>query len=405
LRALCNSAGELERLEEELSDYFGTPHVFLLSSGKAALTILLRSLATMRPERRQVVVPAYTCYSVPSAVLKAGLDIVPCDLEPGTTGFDLGQLREKISDRTLCVISTHLFGIPEDMDTVRSLARGKGCFVVEDTAQAMGGLYRGELLGTLGDAGIFSLDRGKNITCGGGGIIATRDNVIAAAVREEYVRLPRPSFGEDMAGLAVMACLSVFLRPFLYWFPAGLPFLRLGETVFHRDFPVKRLSPAKAGTLRGWQARLERHNATRAANAAFAAKAAGSGGDGLTVLEAGNRTALLRLPVLAADEATRDAVVSSPRNRRLGFSVMYPLPVHQIAEIRDRFAGREYPAARDTAARLFTVPVHPLLSKNDRDRLAHALERLGKRAAGATSGGDGAGRRCSTAETIGGGYA
>lgn len=255
-RALFGRGGDLVRLERELSDYFGVPHVFLLSSGKAALTVILRSLAALRPGRRQVVVPAYTCYSVPSAVVKAGLEIVPCDLEPGTTDFDHEQLREKITDQTLCVIPTHLFGSPANMEEVRSIARKKNCYVVEDAAQAMGSASRGQLLGTLGDTGIFSLDRGKNMTCGGGGIIVTRDAAIAEAVREEQARLPLPSRAEDVKALAVMACMSLFVRPFLYWFPAGLPFLKLGETVFYRDFSVKRLSPAKAGVLRGWQTRL-----------------------------------------------------------------------------------------------------------------------------------------------------
>jgi perosamine synthetase len=81
-------------LEEEISRDFGVRHVFLLESGKAALALTLRALraAQSAPARHQVVVPAYTCFSVPAAVLAAGLSPVVCDIDPATFDFDHAQL-------------------------------------------------------------------------------------------------------------------------------------------------------------------------------------------------------------------------------------------------------------------------------------------------------------------------
>jgi dTDP-4-amino-4,6-dideoxygalactose transaminase len=71
----------LKKLEEELKDYFNVRHVFLVSSGKAALTIILRALKSLAPEKNEVLIPAYTCYSVPSSIVKADLKTSLCDIE------------------------------------------------------------------------------------------------------------------------------------------------------------------------------------------------------------------------------------------------------------------------------------------------------------------------------------
>ncbi len=70
----------LRQIEGELREYFGVKHVFLLSSGKAALYLILRALHSLSPERNKVLIPAYTCFSVPSAIVKAGLGISLCDI-------------------------------------------------------------------------------------------------------------------------------------------------------------------------------------------------------------------------------------------------------------------------------------------------------------------------------------
>lgn len=108
-----------------------------------------------------MIVPAYTCFSVPSAIVRAGLDVVLCDVEPETLDFNFTELEGLINEDVLCVAPTHLFGRPADVDRVKRLCEGKGIVVVEDAAQAMGGQSGGRLLGTLGDVGFFSLGRGR----------------------------------------------------------------------------------------------------------------------------------------------------------------------------------------------------------------------------------------------------
>jgi hypothetical protein len=118
-----------DRLIRELKEQFSAHGVFLVTSGKAALTILLKALAA-RSTRRRVVIPAYTCFSVPSAIVKAGLDVVLCDVEPDTLDFRFEELEAMLDEHVLCVLPTHLFGLAADVSRVKRLCREKGIAVV-----------------------------------------------------------------------------------------------------------------------------------------------------------------------------------------------------------------------------------------------------------------------------------
>src|SRR6266550_4678318 len=178
LAAIVTPQRRLRELEEEIRRHFGVGHVFLVSSGTAALALTLLALKSLS-DKSDVVMPAYTCFSVPAAILKAGLRPALCDVNPSTFDFDHALLEQALTPTTLCVIAHHLFGVPSEIERIRARCAAKGIYVIEDAAQAMGVDVNGRRLGTLGDVGIFSLGRGKNITCGSGGIIVTSSPAIA----------------------------------------------------------------------------------------------------------------------------------------------------------------------------------------------------------------------------------
>src|SRR5262249_7640846 len=153
-----------------------------------------------------------------------GLGIRLCDVDPETFDFDHDLLARSVDRHTLCVVPTHLFGIPADIDRTMRLCTDRGAFVVEDVAQAMGGRQDGKLLGTIGHAGFFSVGRGKNITCGSGGIALTRSAEIARAMDGVYKALQRPTAHETLGEFLRVLAMSICLRPALYWLPAGMPF-------------------------------------------------------------------------------------------------------------------------------------------------------------------------------------
>lgn len=351
----------VERFEAEIKKYFGARYVFAVSSGKTALTLILFALKRLSP-KREVLIPAYTCFSVPSAIVKAGLKVKLCDIDPKTLDFDYTLFEKAVSDDTLCVVPNHLFGIPSDLDRIRSLCRSRGLYIVEDAAQAMGGEYKGRKLGTIGDVGFFSLGRGKNVTCGSGGVILTNSEEIASMLEKEVSRLGRPGLFESMKEFISLLFMKIFIRPTLFWFPDGLPFLKLGETIFHRDFPLKRLSGMQGGWMRKWEERLARAQRTRTKNGAYFIQSLHAETPGRIDLP------YLRLPIIVESVEKRNRIYFMSRKKGLGLSAMYPTAVNEIEEIKAEFKGETYPSAKEISEKLLTVPVHPLLS--DRDIIA-----------------------------------
>jgi len=363
---IAGKAAEV-KLERELREYFRVENVFLVSSGKAALLLILSSLKRLSGKKK-VIIPAYTCFSVPSAVRLAGLDIVLCDVKPETLDFDYSRLDALLDEETLCVIPTHLFGIPSDIEKIRTLCIDRGIWVVEDAAQAMGGKDGEKLLGLIGDVGFFSLGRGKNITCGSGGIIVTDSDIIANAIEKEYALLQDYRLAEVIKEFVKSVILSIFIHPSLYWLPAGLPFLKLGETVFYKDFPVKKLSGMHAGLMWNFQKRLESSNDIRKINSAwFKNKLRSPQVHGASL-------PFLRLPLAVRNREIRDRIAALSQEKGLGISRMYPTPVNEIAEIRDHFVGMVFPVAHKIAECLLTLPTHHLLSKKDKEKICRYLD-------------------------------
>lgn len=368
IRGLWAGETRLRRLRAEVGRYFGAREVFPVSSGKTALVLILRALRRLAPGRNKVVIPAYTCFSVPAAIRKAGLTVAVCDLAHGTLDFDYSRLRGMVDADTLCVVATHLFGFPADVERARAVCRSGNAYLVEDAAQAMGGKRDGKMLGALGDAGFFSLGRGKNLSCGDGGIVVTTSEAIGSALAAEYGNMEAPSFAGQVMTLLKVILTDLLQHPAAYWFPSGLKFLRLGETVFQPDFPVKRMGGVEAGILSGFVFRLEELNRTRSENVRNYLGLTGQVDSGNPPIPSP------RYPLLAVDEEARNRIYESSRREGLGIGRMYPHPVHEIAEIRTCCAGGDsFPEAEKVARTLFTLPTHRFVTGADRGRIGRLL--------------------------------
>lgn len=366
LGGIFSGEKSIRRFEEETKKYFGVRYAFTVSSGKAALALILRALKTLS-SKREVLIPAYTCFSVPSAVVKAGLRVRLCDIDPSTLDFDYKMLEKQVNEDTLCVVPNHLFGIPSDLDRIQALCRFQEIYVIEDAAQAMGGVYKGRKLGTIGDVGFFSFGRGKNLTCGSGGVILTNSQKIAAAIEKEFSELEKPGFFENVKELISLVLMKVFIRPALFWFPNGLPFLKLGETFFYKDFPMKRFSGMKSGLLRRWKERLERSQQDRAENGSYFVKSLRAH------IPGGKDLPYLRLPIVIESVEKRNRIYLLSREKGLGLSAMYPTAINEIEEIRGDFEGESFPASKEIAERLLTVPVHAFVSDRERGAIIELI--------------------------------
>ncbi len=365
---------EIHRFESELKGHYNVKHCFLVSSGKAALTIILKALHELYPERNEVLIPAFTCYSVPSAIIKAGLKIKLCDINPKTLDFNFDQLKKILSpsnsnystNSILAVIPTHLFGLPADVDRVRGINKDDKVSIVEDAAQAMGGTLKKKKLGTLGDAGFFSLGRGKAFSIVEGGIILTNNDSMADNIDRQMKNIPTYNMLEIIKLVIYSIALTIFIHPELFWLPKALPFLKLGETIFDPDFPLKKMSPFQAGLAKKWQIRL-RNIKSQNQQKANAFTAIFQKNEILTssmICPNKNHT-LLKLPLKIFDTQILDRILSKSGKQGLGIMRTYPESINNIKELKNLFKNKDYPKATMISKHLLTLPVHHFLSLSD----------------------------------------
>jgi len=360
-------ARELRRFTDELQTYFNCRYCFLVSSGKAALTLILLALKQSRPERDRVLIPAFTCYSVPSAVVRAGLKVTLCDIDPATLDFAEEQLREKLADpRLLCVVPVHLFGQPANVAHLRGMISDPEVVVVEDAAQAMGGEVAGVKLGTLGDVGFFSLGRGKSLSTVEGGVIVTSRDDIGKELANQYARMEGYGVIQQVKLLVYATALWLLTRPSLFWLPKAIPFLRLGETIFDPSFPMRKLTGLQAGLARRWQRKLAAYQQGR--RALVAQWRAMLPSSGLAITSVGSPP-LLRFPVMLDTAQQAQTLVENGNRQGLGIAPTYPAAIHRVPQLADQFSEQEFPAAANAARCLVTLPVHGYVRHRDRMRI------------------------------------
>jgi dTDP-4-amino-4,6-dideoxygalactose transaminase len=164
--------GEVDRFEAGMREKLGCRHFLTVTSGTAALINGLVGLGIGPGD--EVILPAYTFMATPEAVLNVGAMPVVAEVDESLL-LDVADVARKITPRTKVIIPVHMQGLPCDMEPLLALARSRGLVVLEDACQAVGGSYRGRRLGTWGDAGAFSFNHFKIITCGEGGGLATSD--------------------------------------------------------------------------------------------------------------------------------------------------------------------------------------------------------------------------------------
>lgn len=161
-----------EAFEARLRDLVGTRYALGVSSGTAALQCGLMALRV--EEGDEVVVPAVTFIATVSAVVWARAVPVFAEVDE-SLNLDPASFEANITEKTTAVVPVHLANVAADMDPIMQIARRHGVRVLEDAAQAAGVSYKGHQVGSIGDAGAFSLQLEKNITSGEGGALVTDD--------------------------------------------------------------------------------------------------------------------------------------------------------------------------------------------------------------------------------------
>lgn len=165
-----NGQWKSKELEASICETFGCRYAQLTSSGTAALTTALSALGVGYGD--EVITPSFTFVASFEAVLSVGAVPVLVDVDDTLT-MNPDAVRKAITPKTKAIMPVHMCGSMADMDALISICKEHNLILLEDACQSIGGTYKGKQLGTIGDAGTFSFDFVKTMTCGEGGVVMT----------------------------------------------------------------------------------------------------------------------------------------------------------------------------------------------------------------------------------------
>ena len=352
-----------DRVRRWCENRYGTGEILLTCTGTVGLTLAIAGVLRDRPEA-PIALPAYSCYDVATAADGADVSVLLYDVDPLTLGPDFDSLRSALKRGAGAVVIAHLFGLPVDVCRTRGLLDEFGAVLIEDAAQGAGGTYRGRPLGASGSLGVLSFGRGKGMTGGRGGVLLANDGAGTAVLNQLAATLLPGRRG--MSELLALMGQWLLGRPGLYGVPASLPYLRLGETVYHPPHAACGASNVCRGVL-DVTCRLDAAEiAARRRNAMRLIEAV-SRSDSLAAPTPvdGAVPGYLRFPLLEDGGARRACRL--PPARALGIVAGYPRALVDLAGFRTRILNldREFPGARSLAGRLVTLPTHSRLTESD----------------------------------------
>jgi dTDP-4-amino-4,6-dideoxygalactose transaminase len=339
--------------ERRLGEALGTPRVLAVTNCTAALHLAYAALGIGPGD--EVICPSLTFVATANAALLTGATVVLADIVgEHDLGIDPDDVARKITPRTRAIAVVHYAGYPCDMDAIRALAAERGVAIVEDAAHAPLGRWRGQALGTLGDAGCFSFFSNKNLAVGEGGAVTARDDALLARMR-----LLRSH------GMTTLTLDRHKGHAFTYDVTAAGMNYRIDE--IRSAIGLVQLARLADGNRRRRELAARYHEALATL-------------PGVTVPYRGfskrgvGESAHHIMPVLLPEGAPREAVMERMKAQGIQTSVHYP-PIHRFTHhgASDR-VRREGLARTDAIApRELTLPIHPRMRDADVDAVCDAL--------------------------------
>ncbi|OGG23183.1 erythromycin biosynthesis sensory transduction protein eryC1 [Candidatus Gottesmanbacteria bacterium RIFCSPLOWO2_01_FULL_40_10] len=311
---------EVTGFETAFTRYIGTKYAIGVSSGTAAIHLILKALGIGAGD--EVILPSHTFTATAEPVVWLGAKPVFADIAPDYT-LDPTRLEKLITAKTKAVIPVHLYGLPADMDGISKIASRYKISVIEDTAQAHGAVFGKKKTGTLGIAAAFSFYPGKNLGAyGDAGCVVTDNSLLADAVRKlrnhgrtEKYRHQLVGYGERLDTLQA-AVLSVKLKHLERWNRQR----RTAAALYDRrlkDIPQVTMPETISG---------RRH--------------------------------VYHLYVIQVEQ--RDKLKNYLKEKGIGCGIHYPIPLHlQPAYKFLRYKRGDFPDTEKISGRILSLPIYP----------------------------------------------
>ncbi|WP_457514723.1 DegT/DnrJ/EryC1/StrS family aminotransferase [Streptomyces sp. TE33382] len=334
---------EVAAFEEEFSKFVDGRHCVAVNSGTSALHLSLMALGIGPGD--EVIVPSFTFAATANAVRLVGATPVFADIERDSFCLSPQAAEAAITPRTAAIMPVHLYGHPAAMGPLTALAERHGLAIVEDAAQAHAASLDGTPVGAFGAAACFSFYPTKNMHSLEGGMITTGDAAVARTLRLLRNQGMEQRYANEIVGFNV------------------------------------RMTDVAAAIGRVQLRSLDTWTRQRRANAA--ALDAGLRGVVTPPVAPGAEHVYHQYTVRIGDRSgkDRDTVSRELLERGVGNAVYYPTPVHRLTPFRTGekvlgYAVGELPETERAAAEALSIPVHPMLTPQELDRLAATVNEV-----------------------------
>jgi perosamine synthetase len=167
--------------EETYASYIGVKHAIGTVNGTAALEVAIKAIGLK--EGDEVITTPFSFIASSNCILYSGGKPIFTDIDPKTYNLDPDRVNEAITNKTKAILLVYLYGQPCEMDAFKEIASDNRLYLIEDASQAHGADYKGKRVGGFGDISTFSFYATKNMTTGEGGMILTDDDEIARKAR------------------------------------------------------------------------------------------------------------------------------------------------------------------------------------------------------------------------------
>jgi dTDP-4-amino-4,6-dideoxygalactose transaminase len=326
------------QLESMWAEVCGTRYAIATSNGTAALHVAL--LAQGIQPGDEVITTPFTFIASVNAILFTNAKPVFVDIDRDTFNIDVNQIERAITQKTKAILPVHVFGQPAQMDTILDIAQTYRLAVIEDCAQSIGAFFQHKKTGSFG-TGCFSLYATKNVMCGEGGMITTSNDEIARKCRLIRAHGSEQRYFHDMLGYNY----------------------RMSD--LHAAIGIEQIK------------QLETYNSNRRSNAEFMLKNINNAKVILPVNRAGDGHVWHQFTVRIVN-MNRDVAIKKLTEAGIGTGVFYPVPAHKQRHILDLGIEQNtsLSIAEQVANEVLSLPVHPMLSKNDLEAIVDAVNTL-----------------------------
>ena len=351
------------KTSNEVPVFPGALKTYFLNSGTAALAAGLQiAQQHCQAKKPEVVIPAYCCPDLLSAILYNDMKPVLVDFIPDKPYMDLNGIEEALNENTVAVIAVNFLGIPERFREIKQLLQDMPTLLIEDSCQWFPESDEA-FASHEGDLVVYSFGKGKPVCVLGGGALSVVDAAYqnyapTGDITPEY---KRTSIAKAMFNRVKYSAYNLVLTPYAYWLLEFLPFIKLGETRFHPLTSITAMATDKLIFLKHNIESYEQRYRNR--DSAWQHVTKNPSKNSVAILHnqcpTYKKQQLLRLPLLCDDPYLRNEFYALSENRGFGGSKLYADILPKILDMPcSLIADSAIVNAVDFSKRLLTLPTH-----------------------------------------------